>query len=369
MDVCPRFTELRIQREAKRRTSRRSQALSFCLVVVSLLVVINQIVSTPAYGKIAERSDLCDVVTLQFDNDEMGGTDRHYTGANRLACLTSPPHLLRDLLSTVGGANALTRTRATYTLGQSAFTPDNISRSELIEDDQPYAGWLYLGLGLEREVIPKSDGPRYLENLELQLGIIGPWSGVEHVQKQSHDLTNATAPQGWGNQLDNEPGINLFYSRQWTGASEINFKPGSARPNLFADVTPEVGFALGNIYIFGAAGLTFRLGGFEPDDHGPPTVRPSLPGSDYFPRQEGFSAYVFGGVEGRVVGRNIFLDGNTFQDDGPSVDKNILVGEARIGLALTYERVRLAYTHVFRSQEFENQSHQTYGSIALSVAF
>ena len=55
-----------------------------------------------------------------------------------------------------------------------------------------------------------------------------------------------------------------------------------------------------------------RVGSFQPDDHGPPTIRPSLPGADYFPRQEGFSAYVFGGVEGRVVGRNIFLNGNTF---------------------------------------------------------
>ena len=101
----------------------------------------------------------------------------------------------------------------------------------------------------------------------------------------------------------------------------------------------------------------------------PPVIRPSLPGSDYFDHQQGFSAYLFGGVEGRVVGRNIFLDGNTFQDDGPSVDKNTLVGEARVGLALTYDNLRFAYTQVFRSQEFEGQSNQIFGSVTLSVAF
>ncbi|MGI9493368.1 MAG: lipid A deacylase LpxR family protein [Geminicoccaceae bacterium] len=361
--------KLRAQRKSRNQKSRRILNLSFFLGIITPLVVISQIVSTTAYSKSAERSGPCDVVTLQHDNDEMGGTDRHYTGANRLACVTSPPRFMRDLVPPIDELDALTRTRAIFALGLSAFTPDDISRSDLIEDDQPYAGWLYVGLGLEREVVPKSDQPRYMDNVELQLGIVGPWSGAEHVQKFTHDLTNATEPKGWGNQLDNEPGINLFYSRQWTGAAETKFKPFDDSPDLFFDYTPEVGFALGNIHIFGAAGITFRLGTFQPDDHGPPTIRPSLPGSDYFPRQKGFSAYLFGGVEGRIVGRNIFLDGNTFQDDGPSVDKNTLVGEARVGVALTYDRVRLTYTHVFRSQEFENQPDQTYGSIALSVAF
>lgn len=76
---------------------------------------------------------------------------------------------------------------------------------------------------------------------------------------------------------------------------------------------------------------------------------------------------MFGGLEGRAVGRNIFLDGNSFQDDGPSVDKNMLVGEARIGLALTFDDVRFAYTQVFRSQEFEGQSRQIFGTVSLSL--
>ncbi len=322
-----------------------------------------------AAAQATDDSNLCDIVTMQFDNDEMGGTDRHYTGGLRLACVTSPQRWLRDVIPSTQGSGTFIRSRATYAIGQSAFTPDNLSRRELIEDDQPYAGWLYLGFGLEREVIPRSDHPRYLENLELQLGVVGPLSGVEDLQSALHDLTGATDPQGWGNQLDNEPGVNLFYSRQWTGASEVNITPYDGFPDLFFDVTPEFGLALGNIHIFGAGGLTFRLGNFLPDDHGPPVIQPGLPGSDYFPRQEGFSAYMFGGLEGRAVGRNIFLDGNSFQDDGPSVDKNILVGEARIGLALTFDDVRFAYTQVFRSQEFQGQSRQTFGTVSLSLRF
>lgn len=335
-------------------------------VVVPGLGILLQ--AAPVVAVAAEKSNLCDVATFQFDNDEMAGTDRHYTGGLRLACVRPPPQYLHALAPSAPDSDAITRSRATYALGVSAFTPDDLSRSEPIEDDHPYAGWLYLGLGLEREVITKSSA-RYLDNLELQLGVIGPLSGAEHVQKLSHDLTDATDPKGWGNQLDNEPGLNLFYSRQWTGFEEVYVSEENGTPDLFLDVTPELGFALGNVHIFGAAGLTLRFGSFLPDDHGPPVIRPSLPGSDYFNRQQGFSAYLFGGVEGRVVGRNIFLDGNTFQDDGPSVDKNALVGEARVGLALTYDNLRFAYTQVFRSQEFEDQSNQIFGSVTLSVAF
>ena len=324
---------------------------------------------TSAAAQADDDSGLCDIVTMQFDNDELGGTDRHYTGGLRLACVTAPPRWLQDALSSTPNRNAAGRSRATYALGQSAFTPDDLSRRELIEDDQPYAGWLYLGFGLERDVVHKSDSPRYLESVELQLGIVGPLSGVEELQSALHDLTDATDPQGWGNQLDHEPGVNLFYNRQWTGALEVNLAPHEGFPNLFFDVTPELGLALGNIHIFGAGGLTFRLGSFQPDDHGPPVIRPSLPGSDYFPRQGGFSAYLFGGLEGRVVGRNIFLDGNSFQDDGPRVDKNLLLGEGRLGLAFTYDDLRFAYTQVFRSQEFEGQRRQTFGSLSVSLRF
>lgn len=336
-------------------------AVSLALSIVSL---------TPYAGaQPADLSNICDVATVQLDNDETGGTDRHYTGGVRLACVTSPPEFLHDVILSEPDRDAIRYNRFTYAIGQSIFTPDDLSRSEPIEDDQPYAGWLYLGFGLESEVLPEADRPRYLDNFELQLGIIGPLSGAEQAQRIGHDLTDATDPKGWGNQLDNEPGINIFYSRQWTGAAEFALPSVDGYPDLFFDVSPQLGMALGNVHIFGAGGLTFRLGNFLPDDHGPPVTRPSLPGSDSFPRQDGFSAYLFGSLEGRIVGRNIFLDGNTFNDSGPSVDKNALVGEGRLGLALIYDDYRIAYTQTFRSQEFEGQSRHSFGSLTLSVRF
>ena len=238
---------------------------------------------------------------------------------------------------------------------------------EPIEDDQPYAGWLYASLGLETRTVPKAaSSVRYVDHFELQLGVVGPLAGAEQLQSFTHDLLNATPPAGWDNQLDNEPGVNLFYSRSFGPFEGSTARPDNPSPSLFLNITPEIGLALGNIHTYAAAGFTVRLGNYLPDDAGPATLRPSLARSGGFSGRGRSSAYVFAGLEGRAVARNIFLDGNSF-DDGPSVDKNTMVGEARVGVAVSYHDVSLSYTQVFRTREFANQAPQTYGSIAVSV--
>src|SRR3546814_8870959 len=103
--------------------------------------------------------------------------------------------------------------------------------------------------------------------------------------------------------------------------------------NLGVDVTPHLGAALGNVYTYGAGGLTLRFGEDLPDDYGPPRIRPALPGSDYFRPTDDFGWYFFAGAEGRIVARNIFLDGNTFKDSH-SVDKRPLVADLQAGIAV-----------------------------------
>ena len=83
-----------------------------------------------------------------------------------------------------------------------------------------------------------------------------------------------------------------------------------------------------------------------------------------------FGWYLFAGVEGRVVARNIFLDGNTFEDSH-SVDKYPLVADLQAGIAFTLgENTRIAYTHLLRSREFREQDGTTqFGTLSVSVRF
>jgi hypothetical protein len=170
-------------------------------------------------------------------------------------------------------------------------------------------------------------------------------------------------PEGWDNQLRNEPGLVLYYEQARP------FKYDKIFSDLDFDIVPHFGGAIGNVFTYAAAGFIVRLGSDLGDDFGPPRIRPSLPGGSYYRPRKGINWYVFTGFQGRVVLRNIFLDGNTFSDSH-SVDKKILVGDLQAGLTLFINRFRLSYTQIFRTKEFEGQdSGDIFGSLSLSYHF
>jgi hypothetical protein len=112
-----------------------------------------------------------------------------------------------------------------------------------------------------------------------------------------------------------------------------------------------------------------RIGYDLPDDYGPVRIEPSLPGSNFFAPASAFGWYLFAGFDARAVGRNIFLDGNSFESSR-RVAKIPFVGDGQLGAALTFDRFRLTYTHVFRTKEFRTQPHSDqFGAINLSMAF
>jgi hypothetical protein len=247
------------------------------------------------------------------------------------------------------------RRRYGLSVGQSIFTPEDRDSRELVRDDRPYAGWLYGGLALV------ADTGKELDTFELNLGVVGPSAKGEQVQNSIHEWIGSRETRGWDNQLHDEFGAVLFYEHKWRGLLETN--PGG----LGIDVTPHVGGAFGNVFTYAAGGATLRFGQDLPADYGPPRVRPALAGSGFFHPSGGFGWYLFAGVEGRAVARDIFLDGNTFKDSH-SVDKKPFVADLQVGLAITIQAIRIAFTQVYRTREFDEQgSPNKFG--ALSVSF
>ena len=80
--------------------------------------------------------------------------------------------------------------------------------------------------------------------------------------------------------------------------------------------------------------------------------------------------YLFGGVQGRAVAQNIFLDGNTFQNSA-SVDKKVLVADFTVGASVFYmDWAKLDFTFTERTKEFKTQqSMDRFGAASLSVRF
>ncbi len=319
--------------------------------------------STVAYSAFAAENrrekDDKGIFSAVIENDYFAGSDSDYTNGFRFAWLSSEENMPM-LARRIAGASPLAgdgNKRISMAAGQSMFAPRDLARRDLVIGDQPYAGWLYGSVGMV------SDTGTTLDNVMLTVGVVGPLSYAEQTQKFVHHVRGNEQPRGWDHQLKNEPGIVLTYERKWRSIYEIS-------PfGLSADVTPHAGANLGNINTDATVGATFRLGYDLPADYGPPRIRPSLPGSDFFVPTEALSGYLFTSIGERAVGRNIFLDGNMFADS-PSVDKKTLVSSLQVGAAVTYGETRLSYTHVFMTKEYETQKHPSvFGALTLSRRF
>jgi lipid A 3-O-deacylase len=310
---------------------------------------------------IRQTADREQAFTMSWENDIFAGADDNYTNGVRFAYLSAEDDIPRWLRRTSRAMPFFARdghTRWHAAVGQSMFTPTDITVREAQPEERPYAGWLYGSVGVV------SDTGNRLDNLQLTLGVVGPASGAEETQEAVHDFIGADDPSGWDNQLENEPGIILTYERKWR--NDVFTFPGTS---WGLDFSPTIGGSLGNIYTHAAVGGVLRFGQDLPSDYGPPLISPNLPGSDFFVPTSKFGWYVFTGLEGRAVARNIFLDGNTFENS-PSVDKYPLVGGAQVGIAFTFDDIRVAYTHVFRTREYQNQpENDAFGAFTVSYRF
>lgn len=300
------------------------------------------------------------VYSLSFENDIFSGQDNNYTNGVRFSYFSpesAVPGWLEHAANRMPFFAREGKKRWGIAFGQSIFTPDNIEITTPQPNDQPYAGFLYGTAGVI------SDTGATLDTFQVTLGMVGPASGAEQTQKFVHSAIDSPYPNGWRYQLHNEPGIILTYERKWRNLLEFTpFGWGF-------DLTPTAGFNLGNIYTDATLGAIARFGYDLPADYGPPLIRPSMSGSDFFTPSGDFGWYLFAGLEGKAVARNIFLDGNTFRDS-PSVDTYPLVGGVQAGIAFTVRDTRIAYTHVIRSDQFHGQKErEEFGSLNVSFRF
>ncbi len=300
--------------------------------------------------------------TINFENDVLGAddSDQHYTNGLLFSYQTGANRVWSWLDGWARRHYFLepeVRLHASLALGQNLYTPEDISTTELVVDDRPYAGWLHADLGL----VGMTD--EVLRTMQLSLGLVGPAAGGEQLQKWFHEVIDSPEPMGWHNQLNNELTLMLVFEQKWRNIRKTGFL------GLDLDLSPHGSVALGNVFTYGGVGGTIRLGQGLQRDFGPPRIPPAPPGSGYFVPGGGFGWYIFGGLDGRLMLRNIFLDGNTFSASH-SVDKNLLVGDIVGGLAISGLGMRLGLTYVQRSPEFKGQhSPDHFGSITISFQF
>jgi hypothetical protein len=285
------------------------------------------------------------------------GDDRHYTNGIKLSDTTgplgdnsiwnAPTRWLGEFTFLFHRQTSETDDRLEWTiLGQSFFTPQNHRASNPSLNDRPYAGWLYTGLNF----IQDSDAQQ-LTSLEFLAGIVGSWALGRQVQNNVHALFGEHLARGWNHQLSNEFGFTASWERKWRFNHELG-------KGYSWEIIPDVGITAGNVFTFAEAGFLVRWGRGLKADWGPEMIRPGYSGTSYF---SGERAGVkvgwdfFFGTQGRAVARNIFLDGNTFQNSR-SVVKEPVVADLLIGTELfSAGGLRFGFSLVARTPEFRKQ--------------
>ena len=336
---------------------------------------------------------------MRFENDLLAATDRNYTNGVALAlvshdmegklrpdCLPRPLGLYTRFLGWVdpgfwsrAGAESASQNLAVR-FGQAMYTPEDDTRSDLIRDDRPYAGLLYLGLAWNRRVHPQDAGYEMLDSRELTLGVIGPWSLARQSQDLVHTLRGIERFRGWDHQLHNEPAFQM--------ALEHKFKPyaiGAVQPGWSGDVIGSYAIRLGNIETAASTGLELRMGWNIPNDFGSYPIRPggenrppsaatglrsTQPRSAGAPRP---GVHAFAHLEAKAIARDFSLDGNLFRDSH-HVNRRPWVGQAAAGISgqwlVAGHGMRLAVMRVWRTREFDEQrGGHAFGSVALSWEF
>lgn len=317
------------------------------------------------------RTELPPTVNFRVDNDLFGGQDQDegYTNGVQLSlvspnlknytddpCLPRMARLVNRYLTWIQ-PEGFDQQNMVFTLGQEIYTPSDYTRKDLIEDDRPYAAVLLVGFGYNAR---KGDS---LRTTLLKLGWVGPSARGEEVQNAVHSVLGDDKFEGWNNQLRDEPVFMLQHERMH------RYAWGQGKWTW--DAITHAGGALGNYKTFVNGGAELRFGRYLPDDFGSTPLRPA--GENTAPRSQTepggvFRIHGFLTADGRWVGRDITLDGNTWKDSH-SVDKRRYVAYAGYGVAVMKGRWKFALARYYSTREFDGQDEPpVFGSFTVSYA-
>ncbi len=348
------------------------------------------------------------IFSLYVENDVFAGTDRGYTNGFRFVWVSLDLNVERDQVRPPRWLDRLSRMFPlvqppdarrfmSLSFGQNIYTPDDITRSDLIPDDRPYAGISYAALGFHAQDRSSMD------TVELYAGIVGPSSLAGWTQRTLHKFFGWTYPQGWARQLHDEPVLGLVYDHKWkldmTRSPTPNpaFQGGDEKrgsgltPNkprhscrgvegltresrsLGWDLIGHGGAELSNMWTGLRSGIELRSGWNLPRDFGTSFIQPGSDSASLFEERdirlkgrELFGFHLFLALEGQWVARNLFLDGNTFRSSH-HVEKEPFLAGAAAGFALRYKRLRFSFSYVAKTKEFTTQRKKSlFGSLNIS---
>lgn len=292
---------------------------------------------------------------LQLDNDIFNYTDRYYTNGIRFTLIT--PGLSQNPLSRLlipywsRGINYYG-----ISLVQDMYTPSTTKIGGILEGDRPYASYLYIG----SSKITNDAFNKVRVSSEIQIGIIGPSSLGEYVQRTFHNAVPANnEPLGWEFQIQNDLLLN-YVVRIEKGIVSI---PGL---NILIHGSGSIGTVYTNI----GGGAYIRSGWFNSYFMNLFFSKRSL---NRLRNARNVQFYFFADFSGKAIGYDATLQGGMFNRTSPytiSADNiNRLMFTGSGGIALSYGGIQLKGEQFLLSPEFVNGWWHKWLSIGLTFSF
>lgn len=239
-------------------------------------------------------------------------------------------------------------------LNQEIYTPENKSY-DVGYTDHPYAGGLYLSFFINQR-------RKYsLERIGISLGTVGEYSFAKEVQDGIHSSINKEHNKKlpWVNPVGNEFIANLYYS--YTGKV-----PMIQSKIISMHLVPSGSLSLGNDRTYFDFNTRLLIGHNLDNTFGPLKINYGVDALGSF--SDDFSIYLYGGLGYRFTARNIYIQGNTWEDPfRHELEPFVYYFEG--GVTISYKHFEISYgiTHKSKEYKFQPKNH-TYGTILISIS-
>jgi len=270
---------------------------------------------------------------VTYENDIFLHTDNNYSSGSELEWV-SEPKMDKDGSFRIG-----------WGMDEIMYTPTDIT-SKLMppQSEHPWCGTM----SIFREAWTRGDNGDEVR-MRYQLGVLGPLAGADFFQTSVHRSIHNDLPQGWGNQLPNEPMMNYYYDRYhllWNDNID----------KWDADLKAIGGGTAGTTFDNVRVGFQVRAGYNIPRNSMPGGIDPkvSKPGEE---DDGGFFAYFTGVFQEYNVAHNSTVGESFFVQRQPGQDRTLVpvVGEYKYGFVVGYGELSFTYMLCHRSNEFQHE--------------
>jgi len=279
---------------------------------------------------------------LSYDNDFFTTTDEYYTQGINMEIVS--PSLRYNPFGKLdihlkGGDN-----KYGIAVEHEGYTPRSIGDEQILYNNHPYAGILML------KSFSISDKPESGQQLytSLDLGVIGPATGAEQMQKGIHKALNNLQPGGWKNQIHNDAIVNYEASYEHklfnTGHVFELDANAAARAGTFSDRA--------------SLGMSFMLGYFN---------SPLSDNND----KSAFHAYLYEAPVISAIAYDATLQGGMFNRTSPytitDAQLTRFVFENKSGIVVTYKSIYVEYYQAYVSKTFSTGLIHQWGGLSFGV--